>query len=50
MAEKEELRKEQEEHMAIQVVLIILLLGCPVISVAFNYSCGYFSLFMPYWL
>jgi hypothetical protein len=25
-------------------------LGCSVISVAFYYLCGYFSLLMPYWL
>jgi predicted proteasome-type protease len=30
--------------------VIILSLCCSVISVAFYYLCGYFSLFMPYWL
>jgi hypothetical protein len=28
----------------------ILSLGCSVISVAFYYLCGFFSLLMPYWL
>jgi hypothetical protein len=29
---------------------VILSLGCSVISVAFYYLRGYFSLLMPYWL
>jgi CTD small phosphatase-like protein 2 len=29
---------------------VILSWGCSVISVAFYYLCGYFSLLMPYWL
>jgi hypothetical protein len=29
---------------------VILSLRCSVISVAFYYLCGYFSLLMPYWL
>jgi hypothetical protein len=29
---------------------VILSLGCSVISIAFCYLCGYFSLFMTYWL
>jgi magnesium-transporting ATPase (P-type) len=29
---------------------VILSLGCSIISVAFYYLSGYFSLLMPYWL
>jgi DNA replicative helicase MCM subunit Mcm2 (Cdc46/Mcm family) len=29
---------------------VTLSLGCSIISVAFYYLCGYFSLLMPYWL
>jgi hypothetical protein len=31
-------------------VEVILSLGCSVISIAFYYLCGDFSLLMPYWL
>jgi hypothetical protein len=31
-------------------LLQVIQLGCSVISVAFYYLCGYFSLVMPYWL
>jgi hypothetical protein len=33
-----------------EAVKVILSLGCSVISIAFYYLCGYFSLLMPYWL